>query len=135
MSTTKRTRFSPRRKALLAFFALEYIRPGSYVPAFNALHLNTLVPGLIFAMTLFVAAPVSNQQAFATCHRFVGRVHRVEQHGELVTAEARSDVGAAKGRANAIADRGEDDIAGRVAIRVVDGLEVVEVDEHHAHHR
>lgn len=28
---------------LLFFFALEYIRPGSYVPALNALHLNLLV--------------------------------------------------------------------------------------------
>lgn len=29
---------------LLVFFALDYIRPGSYVPAMNALHLNSIVP-------------------------------------------------------------------------------------------
>lgn len=29
---------------LLLFFALDYIRPGSYVPAMNALHLNSIVP-------------------------------------------------------------------------------------------
>lgn len=29
---------------LLLFFALDYIRPGSYVPALNALHLNSIVP-------------------------------------------------------------------------------------------
>jgi probable O-glycosylation ligase (exosortase A-associated) len=50
---------------LLAFFALEYIRPGSYVPAFNALHLNTLVPLVICVKTFFGASPVSNQEALA----------------------------------------------------------------------
>lgn len=29
---------------LLLYFVLEYIRPGSYVPALNALHLNSIVP-------------------------------------------------------------------------------------------
>jgi probable O-glycosylation ligase (exosortase A-associated) len=50
---------------LLLFFALEYIRPGSYVPAFNALHLNTLVPLVICLKTFFGPAPVTNEEALA----------------------------------------------------------------------
>lgn len=50
---------------LLAFFALEYIRPGSYLPALNALHLNTLVPALICAKTFLGEAPVTTQDALA----------------------------------------------------------------------
>ncbi|MBY0246078.1 MAG: O-antigen ligase family protein [Nitrospiraceae bacterium] len=37
---------------LLLFFALDYIRPGSYVPAMNALHLNSIVPLLVFLGSL-----------------------------------------------------------------------------------
>ena len=33
---------------LLLYFVLEYIRPGSYVPALNALHLNSIVPVAVF---------------------------------------------------------------------------------------
>lgn len=38
---------------ILLFFALEYLRPGSYVPALNVLHLNLLVPlGVVLASVL-----------------------------------------------------------------------------------
>ncbi|MCP9450576.1 MAG: O-antigen ligase family protein [Nitrospira sp.] len=37
---------------ILLFFALEYIRPGSYVPALNALHLNSIVPLSVFLGSL-----------------------------------------------------------------------------------
>lgn len=33
---------------ILLFFVLEYVRPSSYVPALNALHLNSLVPMSVF---------------------------------------------------------------------------------------
>lgn len=38
---------------LLLYFVLEYIRPGSYMPALNALHLNSLVPLAVLAGSLF----------------------------------------------------------------------------------
>lgn len=38
---------------LLLFFFLEYIRPGSYVPALNALHLNSLVPLTVLVGSVF----------------------------------------------------------------------------------
>lgn len=37
---------------ILLFFALEYLRPGSYVPALNILHLNLLVPAWVVAASL-----------------------------------------------------------------------------------
>jgi putative inorganic carbon (hco3(-)) transporter len=37
---------------ILLFFVLEYVRPSSYVPALNALHLNSLVPLAVFAGSL-----------------------------------------------------------------------------------
>lgn len=37
---------------ILLFFVLEYVRPGSYVPAFNALHLNSIVPFGVFLGSL-----------------------------------------------------------------------------------
>lgn len=40
---------------LLLFFLLEYVRPTSYVPALNALHLNSIVP-----LTVFVGSMLSN---------------------------------------------------------------------------
>lgn len=40
---------------LLLFFFLEYIRPGSYVPALNALHLNSLVPLSVLIGSMFTA--------------------------------------------------------------------------------
>lgn len=38
---------------LLLFFALEYIRPSSYYPALNALHLNSIVPLIVLIGTMF----------------------------------------------------------------------------------
>lgn len=53
---------------LLLYFVLEYIRPGSYVPALNALHLNSIVPLAVFAGSLFtkrvkVSEVLSSQNA------------------------------------------------------------------------
>ena len=53
----------------------------------------------------------------------------LQQHGELVAAQARGGVHAAQGRAQAVGDADEQLVARGVAQRVVDGLEVVEVDE------
>jgi probable O-glycosylation ligase (exosortase A-associated) len=50
---------------LLAFFLVEYIRPGMYIPAINATHINSLVPLGIFVGTLVFRAPVSNPEALA----------------------------------------------------------------------
>ena len=47
---------------LLAFFFLEYIRPGMFIPAINATRINSLVPIGIFLGTL-ISAPVSNKEA------------------------------------------------------------------------
>ncbi len=58
-----------------------------------------------------------------------GRV--LEQHRELVAAHARSEVVLAQRRAQALGDRHEQRIAGGVPERVVDALEIVEVEEHH----
>ena len=57
----------------------------------------------------------------------------LQQDGELVAAEARGRVHAAQGRAQAVGDADEQLVAGSVAQRVVDGLEVVEVDERDGH--
>ena len=50
--------------ALLGFFVLEYVRPGAYVPGFDALHLNSLVPLIGIVGTLLLKAPVSNSAFF-----------------------------------------------------------------------
>lgn len=42
---------------LLLFFVLDYIRPGSYIPALNALHLNSIVP-----LSVLIGALVSKGQ-------------------------------------------------------------------------
>jgi hypothetical protein len=54
-----------------------------------------------------------------------------EEHGELVAAEARDRVGAARGVEQAPRHQRQQVVAGGVAQRVVDVLEVVEVDEQH----
>ena len=53
----------------------------------------------------------------------------LQQDGELVAAQARGGVHLAEGRAQPVGDADEQLVAGGVAQRVVDGLEVVEVDE------
>ncbi len=69
-------------------------------------------------------------------------IGRVEQHGELVAAEARRCVRRAHRPLDTTTDLGEHVVADRVAERVVDRLEVVEIDEQHrsrtvaaCHHR
>ena len=62
-------------------------------------------------------------------------VDAVEQDGELVAAEAGDRVGRAHRRLEPPRDLLQDRVAGRVAEAVVDGLEVVEVDEHDADRR
>ena len=52
-----------------------------------------------------------------------------QDHDELVAAEAREDVGLAHGPGEALRDRLQQQVAGIVAQRVVDALEVVEVEE------
>ena len=56
----------------------------------------------------------------------------VEQDGELVAAEPGDRVRRADGVQEALRHLAQDRVAGRVAEAVVDGLEVVEVDEHDA---
>ena len=55
----------------------------------------------------------------------------VEQHGELVAAEPRRGVRRAHCALHAPADLGEHLVADRMAERVVDRLEVVEIEEQH----
>ena len=55
----------------------------------------------------------------------------VEQHGELVAAEASGHVRAARAGVESARELDEHLVAGRVAQRVIDRLEVVEVDEDH----
>ena len=65
--------------------------------------------------------------------RRVGRVvDLLDQDGELVAAEARDRVGRAQAGLEAGRDRLEELVAGPVAERVVDRLEVVDVDEEDA---
>ena len=57
----------------------------------------------------------------------------LEQDRELVAAEAGGGVGGADARGDALGHLEQDPVAGGVAEAVVDGLEVVEVDEQHGH--
>ena len=57
------------------------------------------------------------------------RVDVLEQHGELVAAEARGGVAGADAGVEALGDGQQDLVAGGVAEAVVDRLEVVEVEE------
>lgn len=49
---------------LLLFFILEYIRPGTYLPIIDVLHLNTIVPGVIVSVALFTNDRVSNRDVW-----------------------------------------------------------------------
>lgn len=49
---------------LLASFVLEYVRPGSYLPAITALKLNTLVPLLVFVVALYSTQKSTNRDIF-----------------------------------------------------------------------
>ena len=67
--------------------------------------------------------------------RLLGADDPVEQDRELVAAETRHRVRRADGRLELGRDVLEDAVARGVAHAVVDGLEVVQVDEHHADER
>lgn len=45
---------------LLFFFVLEYVRIGSFVPGVEAVHLNSLLPLMVFVGTVLGTRPVSN---------------------------------------------------------------------------
>ena len=49
----------------LLFFFLDYVRPGSYLPALDALRLNSLVPLSVVAGTLLFKTRFTNQEFFA----------------------------------------------------------------------
>ena len=67
-------------------------------------------------------------------HRSLGAgVVALDQDGELVAADAGDGVADAHARAQPLADRHEQVVAGVVTEAVVHGLEVVEVDEQHRH--
>jgi putative inorganic carbon (HCO3(-)) transporter len=51
--------------ALLTFFILEYVRPGSYIPGLNAIHLNSLVPIVMIVGTLAMKTKYSNEEVLA----------------------------------------------------------------------
>lgn len=51
---------------LLLFFALDYIRPGSYVPALNALHLNSIVPLAVLIGSLVSKGQVTVSEALSS---------------------------------------------------------------------
>ena len=63
----------------------------------------------------------------------VGRIGR--QDRELIAAETSHEVAVAHRRRDPLGDRDQKRVAGRVAERVVDDLEVVEVDEQDGRHR
>jgi hypothetical protein len=56
-----------------------------------------------------------------------------QQDGELVAAEARDDVVGAQHAAQPLGDGAQEPVARAMAERIVDDLEVVEVDEEHRH--
>src|SRR4051812_48079636 len=69
------------------------------------------------------------EDALGGVGRLPGGLDALEQHGELVAAEARRGVAGADAGGEALADLEQDLVAGGVAEAVVDRLEVVEVDE------
>ena len=73
------------------------------------------------------SAPSTRSAARSCLHR---RRRVLEQHRELVAAQARGEIVLAQRRAQALGDGHEQRVARRVPERVVDGLEVVEVEEH-----
>lgn len=62
----------------------------------------------------------------------LGHVRRVpitrEQHGELVGADARQQVGASQSHAQSVAEADEDGVAAGASVRLVEGAEVVDVE-------
>ena len=73
------------------------------------------------------------QHAFGDAARDAHVRAVLDEHRELVAAQARGRVAAAQGGADATGDGHQQLVAGVVAQRVVDRLEVVEVHEQHCH--
>ena len=71
--------------------------------------------------------------ALGDVHRHVFVTQSVAQHDELVPANACDEVGRSRGGCDALGDGGDQLVAHAVADRVVDVLELVEVDEQHGH--
>lgn len=51
---------------LLLFFVLDYIRPGSYIPALNVLHLNSIVPLAVLLGSLASKGQVKTSEALSS---------------------------------------------------------------------
>jgi hypothetical protein len=69
----------------------------------------------------------------ATVAASCGRARRLEQHRELVAAQPRHGVAAARGREQPLGHAAQQRVARGVAERVVDPLEAVEVEHQHRH--
>ena len=65
-------------------------------------------------------------------HRRCRLIDADEQDGELITSQPSGDVAGAQALADAVCDGAEQPIAGCMAEAVIDGLEVVDIDEEHA---
>jgi hypothetical protein len=83
-------------------------------------------------------APVDPHRPAHRAHQALGegrhvlrRPRRLDEHGELVAAEPRHRVAPARGALQAAGDLRQQAVAGAVAQRVVDRLEVVEVEQEH----
>ena len=76
-----------------------------------------------------------NLQGLENPRRCIGGLRRIrhalDEDGELVATEAGDRVGGAHGDQQPPSDLLKHPVSGRVAEAVVDGLEIVEVDEHH----
>ncbi len=81
-----------------------------------------------------LARPGGGAQALGELHRAVG-ARGGQRDRELVAADAVGAVARALGRADRLRKRLQALVAGLVAVLVVDGLEVVEVDEHERERR
>ena len=84
-------------------------------------------------------APVDDERLLEALHQPVrgaldvcGRLHPLDDDGELVAAEARAEADLPHHRAQALGNRLQHAVAEHVAHAVVDVLEVVEVEEEHA---
>ena len=83
------------------------------------------------AEALEVERPDGDAHALADVERDVGR-RVAQQDDELLAAVAGRHVVLADGRDDRAADRAQDLVAGRVTVRVVEDLELVDVDHQHA---
>ncbi len=122
-----------RPPALAAYIARSALRRSS--PAELAPELASATPMLARTRT---GRDADAQRRDERAEHALGRPLRLdrrrrvlEQDRELVAAEARGEVVLAQRRAQALGDRHEQRVAGRMAERVVDALELVEVEEHH----